>query len=234
VGKSSGGGGAADWLTILIGLISVFGRRILPILASVLIVGRAHAVDEGRWYVGAAVNQTQGSQSGSDVAADLARHGFTADAVNIGDLDRNGYRLFAAFRLNANWAVEAGYADLGEVSATASATVPAGEAEAYASALLDSLPASASGFEASLHYRYPLGRDFALSARAGAWRWENEQRVTFGDQRLNASPDGTDLLFGVAIEWSPARQWDVGLEASRYRVDDETLDVLAANLKFNW
>ncbi|MDP9199241.1 MAG: Ig-like domain repeat protein, partial [Pseudomonadota bacterium] len=119
VGKSSGGGGAADWLTILIGLISVFGRRVLPILASVLIVGRAHAVDEGRWYVGAAFNQVQGSQSRSDVAADLARHGFTADAVNIGNLDRDGYRLFAAYRFNPNWAVEAGYADMGEVRASA-------------------------------------------------------------------------------------------------------------------
>ncbi|MDP9198945.1 MAG: porin family protein, partial [Pseudomonadota bacterium] len=219
---------------ILIGLISVFGRRVLPILASVLIVGRAHASEEGQWYVGAAFNQTQGSQTGSDVAADLARHGFTADAVDIGDLDRNGYRLFAAYRFDTNWAVEAGYADMGEVSASASATVPAGEAEAYASALLESLPASASGFEASLSYRYPLGRGFALSARAGAWHWENEQRVTFGDQRLNASPEGTDLLFGVAFEWSPAKQWDIGLEASRYRVDQEDLDVLAANLKFNW
>jgi len=50
---------------------------------------------------------------------------------------------------------------------------------------------------------------------------------------LNASPSGTDLLFGVGFEWRPAPQWDVGLEASRYRVDSEDLNVLGANVKFN-
>jgi hypothetical protein len=230
----SGGGGAADWLTVLIGLVIAFGRRALPILASVLMLGRAQAAEEGQWYVGGAFNRMEGSQSGADVAADLARQGFTPGAVSVGDLGRDGYRLFAGYRLSPNWAIEAGHTDLGEVDASASATVPAGQAEAYARALLEALPASASGYEASLNYRYPLSAGFALAARAGVWSWDGDKRVTFGNERLGASPHGTNMLYGVGLEWSPARQWAVGLEATRYRVDDEDFDVLGANARFSW
>jgi hypothetical protein len=234
IGKSNGGGGATEWWVLLLGVIAVYRQRLLSLSALLLMVGPAQAAEEGQWYVGGAFNQVQGSQSASDVAAGLERHGFTADSVDVGDLDRTGFRLFAGYRLTPNWVVEAGFTDLGDVKAESSATVPVGEAEAYARALLESLPASASGIEASVSYRYPLSNGFALAARAGVWRWENDQRAVFGDQQLNASPSGTDLLFGVGFEWRPTPQWDVGLEASRYRVDSEDLTLLGANVKFNW
>ena len=230
----SGGGGATEWWLLLLGVIALYGRRVFPFLAALAIVGPAQAADDGQWYVGGAFNQVQGSQSASDVAASLARQGFTADSVDVGDLDRTGFRLFMGYRFTPNWVVEAGFTDLGDVNAESSATVPVGEAGAYARALLESLPASASGIETSFSYRYPLGNGFALAARAGVWRWENDQRAVFGGEQLNTSPSGTDLLFGVGFEWRPAPQWDVGLEASRYRVDSEDLNVLGASVRFNW
>jgi hypothetical protein len=68
------------------------------------------------------------------------------------------------------------------------ATVPAGQANAYARALRDSLPVSASGYEASVGFRFPLSEAFAVAGHVGAWRWEKEQRATFGGQRLKATP----------------------------------------------
>jgi hypothetical protein len=85
-----------------------------------------------------------------------------------------------------------------------------------------------------LGYRHRFAGAFAVVARAGIWRWENEQHATFGNQRVSASPTGTDALFGLAIEWCFAKQWAVGAEASRYRSGAEDLDVLAANVKFTW
>jgi len=234
VAKSKGGGGAMDGALLLIGLFGVFARRALPwLFASLLVLSRAHA-EESRWVVGSALGQAKGQHDNSNVAADLARRGFTANSVAVEDLDRTAYRLFAGYRITANWAVEVGYTDLGDVPTSANATVPAGQAEAYARALLSSLPVSASGYEASCSYRYPFGDAFAFAVRAGAWRWENDQRASFGNQRLRASPDGTDVLFGVGLEWNFAAQWAVGAEASRYRTDHEDFTVLAANVKFLW
>jgi len=235
IGKSKGGGGATEWWVLLLGVIALYGRRMLAFLAPMLLVaGAAQAAEAGQWYVGGAFNRVSGGQSAGDIAASLEREGFTADAIDVDDLERNGFRLFGGYRFTPNWSVEAGYTDLGDASAAALATVPVGEAEAFAQALLESMPASASGFEASASYRYPLNERFALAARAGFWRWENDLRVEFGDEVLNDSPTGTDLLFGVGFEWSPAPQWDVGFEASRYSVDSEDLDLLGANVKFNW
>lgn len=234
VAESEGGGGAMSWPMLLIGILAVFARRgMVPLLASLLVLCRAQA-EESRWFVGGALGQAKGEQGSADVAANLAQQGFTADAVNVRDLDRTAYRLFAGCRVTPNWVLEVGYTDLGDVPTSASANVPVGQAEAYARALLGALPVSASGYEASFGYRYPFGDAFAVAARTGVWRWENDQRATFGNQRLSASPDGTDALFGVAFEWRFAKHWAVGAEANRYRTDDEDLDVLAANVRFIW
>jgi hypothetical protein len=74
----------------------------------------------------------------------------------------------------------------------------------------------------------------AAVARVGLWHWEHEQHAAFGNQRLSASSEGTDVLFGVGLEWTPVSHWAVGLEASRYRTDAEDFDLLAASLKYPW
>lgn len=232
VAKSEGGAGALGWPMLLVGFIGAIARRLFPMLICLLMLGRADA-EELRWYVGGAFGRAKGEQGRGDVAADLQRRGFTADAINIGDVDRDAYRLFAGYRFRPSWAVEAGYTDLGDVSTSARASVPAGEAEAYARALVASLPIAPSGFEASVSYRYSFTDAFAVAARAGAWHWENKQRSYYGDQRLRASPEGTDALFGVDFVWTFHPHWSAGLAASRYRAKED-FDVLAAHAEFAW
>ncbi len=233
VAKSKGGGGAMGWPILLIGALGLFARRVFPLLAAGFLVGRAQA-EEPRFYTGATFGQAKGEQKSGDVAAGLAARGFSGTDVSIGDLDRDGYRVFAGYRLTQNWVVEVGYADLGEVTSSASASVPAGQAAAYANALAASLPIAPSGYEASVAYRYPFTTSLAASARVGVWKWESEQRAVFGNQRVTLEPDGTDVLFGIGADWSFATHWSLGLEASRYATRDEDVDLLAANVKFLW
>ena len=164
-----------------------------------------------------AAGQARGEQGSGEINAALAGGGYAADAIRVGDLDRGAYRMFAGHRLGSNWAVEIGYADLGDVSTVASATIPAGEAEVYARALLATLPVAPSGYEASLSYRYAINDAITASVRAGAWSWENDQRANFGDPHLNAFAEGTDILFGLGADWSFGSHWAAGLGASRYR-----------------
>ncbi len=234
VAESEGGGGAVSWPMLLLGALGVLARRgALLSLATLLIFGRAHA-EESRWFVGGAIGKARGEQGSSEVAADLAQRGFTADAVRVRDLDRTAYRLFAGYRAGELLHVQVGYTDLGDVPTTARATVPTGQAEAYARALLDSLPVSASGYEASVGFRYPINEALGVGARIGLWRWQNELRASFGGQRLKAEPEGTDALLGLSFDWSFAQHWAVGIEASRYRTDDEDIDLLAGQIKFFW
>lgn len=233
VAKSKGGGGAMGWPMLLIGALGLFARRVFPLLAAGFLVGRAQA-EEPQFYAGATFGQAKGEQKSGDVAADLAARGFSGTDLSIGDLDRDGYRVFAGYRLTPNWVVEVGYTDLGEVTSSASASVPAGQAAAYANALAASLPVAPSGYEASVAYRYPFTTSLAASARVGVWKWESEQRAVFGNQRVTLEPDGTDVLFGIGADWSFATHWSLGLEASRYATSEEDVDLLAANVKFVW
>ncbi|MFC4307683.1 choice-of-anchor D domain-containing protein [Steroidobacter flavus] len=233
VAKSKGGGGAMGWPMLLIGALGVFARRMFPLLVAGVMVGRANA-EAPEAYVGATFGQAKGEQKRGDVAADLQAWGFTGSNIDLGDTNRDAYRVFAGYRLTQHWGVEVGYTDLGEVSSSASASVPAGQAATYAHALAAALPVAPSGYEASVSYRYPFTPSLALSARAGVWKWESEQRATFGNQRVTLKPDGTDALFGISGDWTFATRWSVGLEASRYKTNEEDVDLLAANVKFVW
>lgn len=234
VAKSKGGGGAFTWPTLLLGLLGVFARRgALISLASLAVFGRAHA-DESRWFVGGALGQARGEQGTSEVAANLAQRGFTADAVQVRDLDRTAYRLFAGYRFEKPIYVQIGYTDLGEVPTTTRATVQPGQAEAYARALLASLPASPSGYEASVGARYPITTTLDVGARLGLWRWQHEVQASLGGQRLKSEPQGTDALLGLSLEWTFAASWTLGLEATRYKTDNEDVDLLAGSIKFFW
>lgn len=232
--KSEGGAGAMAWPMLLFGMLAAFVRRgALISFASLLMFGRAYA-DETRWFVGGAIGQARGEQGASEVSASLTRQGFTADSVDIGDLDRTTYRLFGGYRLGPILQVQVGYRDIGEVETNASATVPAAQADAYARALLDALPVTASGYEASVGFQYPIAQAVTVGGRVGVWHWDNDQRATYGAQRLKKSTEGTDAILALAFEWNFTSRWAMGIEASRYRTDREDFDLLEASMKFLW
>jgi Bacterial Ig-like domain (group 3)/OmpA-like transmembrane domain/Abnormal spindle-like microcephaly-assoc'd, ASPM-SPD-2-Hydin/Divergent InlB B-repeat domain len=229
--KSKGGGGAMDWLTLLMGALGLLARRLRPLLLSVLALGRAYA-GEHQWFVGGAVGDARSEHGSSEVTDKLAQQGLTADSIDVSDRSRVGYRVFAGYRATPHWLVEVGYTDLGKASTSASATVPAGQAPAYARALLNSLPGSPSGYEASVSYRYPFNDALAATARGGLWHWKNKLRADFGDQSLSDSRDGTDAIYGVGLEWTVTTRCAVGAEVSRYRANGDYVDLLGANIKF--
>ena len=232
-GQSSGGGGALAWLIAILGVVRVCARRVLPVVAGCFAFGTAQAA-ESSWYVGGLWGQVRSDVSSADVAADLTRAGFAGGEVSVDNDSRDAYRVFGGYRLTPNWSVELGYADLGEASARTTASVPVGLAQAYAQAVLDALPTSAEGVEASLGYHFPVTRELALSARAGLWRWDGDADARFGSQKLSNSREGTDAVYGLGADWAVNAGWTLGFEADRYRVDGEDLDLLGLNLKFAW
>lgn len=231
--QSKGGGGAMDGLTLLIGALGLLARRLRPWLLAVFAVGRVYAGDS-HWVAGGAVGEAIGEHGHSEVAGKLAGQGLSAGSIDVRDLNRTGFRVFAGYRFTPNWVLEAGYTDLGKSSTTASATVPVGQAPAYARALAASVPGSASGCEASLSYRYPIIAGLALTARGGLWHWENDVRADFGGQSIRDTRRGTDGLYGLGLEWTVVRHWALGLEASRYRANGDDIDLLGANVRFVW
>ena len=88
----------------------------------------AMAQDAG-WYGGANVGRTQASIDDARITSGLLGSGLTTTSIEDNDRDR-GYKLFGGYQYNKNFAVEAGYFDLGRFGFVAN-TTPADHREVF-------------------------------------------------------------------------------------------------------
>ena len=106
------------------------------------------------------------------------------------DDDTIGLDAGVGFPFNDNVAIEGGFSYLTEADWSASdrfTTITTGTVNGYA-------------LTAATVFRLPLGNDFGLLAKLGAYMWEVEATVT-GTQ-FSLEDDGTDVLAGVGADFS--------------------------------
>ncbi|WP_280547712.1 outer membrane beta-barrel protein [Halomonas sp. 11-S5] len=133
-------------------------------------------------YLGAGIGHATLDDDGLDV---LDRRGFNTD-----DSD-TGYKLFVGYQFNPNFAVEAGYVDFGETSATGNqgGTISLG-VEAFSAALVGKLP---------------IQNGFSVHGKLGLAAWEEDpsgSAVNNGSYySLGSGEDGTDPFYGLGAEY---------------------------------
>lgn len=127
--------------------------KLLALCAASLLAGAAQA-REGSWYlaVGFGASTTEVDESVVGVA------GATASSLLRDERDP-GFKLLVGYAFSPYWAVEGGFAQLGEFSITRDVTAPAAGA---ANASL-----RVKGFVIDLVGTAPLGRRFSAIGRAG-------------------------------------------------------------------
>ncbi|HSS66877.1 MAG TPA: outer membrane beta-barrel protein, partial [Gammaproteobacteria bacterium] len=122
---------------------------------------------EAGFYVGAG-----GGFTTVDLCDDLRAIG----ATSCDDSDV-GFKVFGGFKFNQYFAAEAGYADLGEVSASAPGVTATAEVD---------------GFQVAAVGSYPI-EQVSLLAKVGIYAWDGEISTNVG----NFDDDGTDIMFGL-------------------------------------
>lgn len=159
-------------------------------------------------YIGGSIGQTEMDISDAD-KAELAAVG-----VSVDDTD-TGFKLFAGYRINENFAVEGFYADLGEISATDG---------------VDSLNIESDSFGASVLGIIPVAENFDLFAKIGFHAWDAELSSTVG---VFASADGTDSIYGFGAAYT-IEQVSFRAEFERYELDSEDVDMISAGIAVNF
>jgi uncharacterized repeat protein (TIGR01451 family) len=236
---NSKGGGSLGWLEIvlLLAVLAVVASRrlrrdaagvTLVILAGVaLCLSPLQAEAAGDWYVGGAVGQSSIDYSASDLSSDLARLGWTIESPSV-DESGTAWKIYAGFMFNDWLGLEAGYADLGEVTTRFGASIAPTEIDTLLADTLSVHPYQGDGWIAAALVRWPFAEDrFAITARAGLFAWESKTnvRVVSGGTGQVASDDsGTDSMFGVGIEWQINETWYLSAGWERYKLN-EWLDV---------
>ena len=171
--------------------------RIACTAFALLFASTAWSQDAG-FYIGGAIGQAEQADQCSN----------PGPGVSCDNKD-SAWKIFGGFQINRHFAVELGYANLGEATASLGAASAADEATAFELAALGMLP---------------IGDRFAIFGKAGLYRGELE-RTSNNLLVQTGSNEQTDFTFGVGVRFDVTHNIGVRAEWQRYIDLGEITDV---------
>ena len=178
-----------------------------------LLAASAFAQEGGYTYGGLSLGQSRAKIDEPRITASLLASGLTTTSMSRDESD-TGFKLFGGYQFNRNFALEAGYFNLGKFGFT-STTVPAGTLNGRL---------KLQGVNLDLVGTLPLTERLSAIARVGAQYART--RDTFSGSGavnvLNPNPSARGFNYkagaGLQYEFSPSLL--VRAEAERYRIND--------------
>lgn len=199
----------------------------------------AHAQQEG-WYVGGNAGQSILKEDLDGPARDIANtaanmvagSGFAVlDASGKGDEEDTAYKFYVGYQYNPNFALEAGYIDLGEFDMASSITITDG---------LDTVTAGAdgsvnsTGFFVSLLGSYPVSESFDLFGKVGMYYYDTDadlrihvsDGISSASESVSGGNSDEEVTWGLGVRYH-INQWAIRAEYERFeRLEaDEDLDL---------
>jgi OOP family OmpA-OmpF porin len=187
-------------------------KWLIAALALVAAPAFAQQAQDTGWYAGASVGQS----TAEDACTGLGGAGISCD-----DKD-TAWKGFLGYQVNRNFAVEFGYTNLGEVSASAGGVNASIESTAFEFVGLGIMP---------------LGSQFSVYGKAGLYRAESEGRSNVG---VSADEDNIGLTFGVGVKFDLSRSVAIRGEWQRYsdvgggNLGESNVDVLSVGVLFKF
>ena len=177
-----------------------------------LIAAPALAQESGYYYGGLSVGQSRARIDEERISASLLAEGLTSTMVR--DEKSGAFKLFGGYQFNRNFAIEAGYFNLGKFGFR-STTVPAGTLDGEI---------KLQGLNLDLVGSVPLTERLSALARIGvqgAWardRFSGTGAVAVTDP--NPRERAFNYKFGAGLQYAFSPSFLVRGEAERYRVND--------------
>lgn len=191
-------------------------RKFLSVaLAAALVAGSTAALAQQAskpWYGGVSIGQSKVKMDDNTIGTPA---GFTSSGLSKNETD-TGYKIFAGYRFNQNFAVEGGWTDFGKFSVSRSFSAPAGSVSASI---------KASGVHVDAVGIWPLQNNFSLFGKVGGIYTETKTSLaTSGGVAFvagtNTNPKKSELnlkyglgaqydftqSIGVRAEWERARK----------------------------
>ena len=165
------------------------------------------------YYVGGGIGQARTEINDERITRPLFGTGLTASNINRDNHD-TAYKLFGGYQFNQNFALEAGYFNLGKFGFSAS-TAPLGTFNGQV---------KIQGFNLDLVGTLPLTERFSVFARAGAQAAKTGD--TYGGSTaisgFHPSPSKREINYkaGVGLQYEFNPSFLVRAEAERYRISD--------------
>jgi OOP family OmpA-OmpF porin len=187
----------------------------------------AVAADSG-WYGGLGIGQSRANIADERIRAELLGGGLTMTSIDDDDRDI-GYKAFGGFKFNRNFALEAGYFNLGEFGFTAT-TSPAGT-------LTGNI--KLSGFNLDALGILPLSEKFSAFGRIGVQYAQAKDSFAGTGAVAVANPDpskrAANYKAGLGVQYDFTESVGLRAEWERYRINDAVgnrgdIDMLSVGL----
>lgn len=165
------------------------GFAVLGVASAMLVAGPALAQDQG-WYAGLTLGQSKQKD---------ACDGVSGAGISCDDKD-TAWRILGGYQFNKNLAVELGYTDVGEVSAS-------GTFSASIEAKIWELVAVGS---------WPFTPNFSAYGKLGMYRGDTDFS-TNNPAFANESESNTDLTYGIGVRWDFTKNLGARAEYQIYK-----------------
>jgi OOP family OmpA-OmpF porin len=172
------------------------------------------AAEDSNWYIGGNIGQSRAKIDDARITSQLLGAGLATSSITNDD-KHLAYKLFGGYQLNKNFALEAGYFDLGQFGYTAT-TVPAGTLKGNI---------KLKGVSLDVLGMLPLAPQFSAFGRLGV----NYAKAsdTFASTGMvgvptNANPGKSAFNYkaGLGVQYDFTKAFGVRAEAERYRIND--------------
>lgn len=132
---------------------------------------------------------------------------------DIGNDDDTAFKIFGGYQFHPNFAVEFGYSNLFDKS-------------------VSGVNVEVTAWELVGVGTYPLGNNLSIFGKLGFAMWD--ATVSTGIPGFSASDDGTDLTFGVGLQYDFNRNLALRGQWQRYDVANEDADLFSIGLIYKF
>ena len=161
-------------------------------------------------FIGGAIGQ---SDIDEEVASGLITSG-TADGKDT------AFKIFGGYMFNRHFGIEGAYVDLGQVSYSGSflgSPVTGGKVEV-------------SGLNISALGALPINEQFSVFGKIGLFLWDAEASDITGGVPFSAKEDGTDVSFGIGVNYNFTRNLGVRAEWEMFTTDEADATLLSVGV----
>ena len=166
------------------------GFAVLSVASAMLVAAPAFAQDQG-WYAGLHLGQAKAKD---------ACDGVSGAGISCDDNDTM-FRILGGYQFNKNLAVELGYNDMGEVSASGGGITANIESKIWELVAVGS---------------WPFTPQFSAYGKLGMYRGETDFS-TNAPGVGNESESNTDLTYGIGVRWDFTKNLGVRAEYQIYK-----------------
>jgi len=204
----------------------------LSLLGLAAIFSPAATAAEVGGYGGISVGRSSADFDEARITRDLLGPGFATTSIADDDRD-TGYKVFGGYQFNKNFAIEAGYFDLGRFNFTAT-TVPAGTLTGNF---------RVKGLNLDAVGALPITEKLSAFGRIGVQYAKTRDSFAGTGAVLVANPNpserDTNYKYGLGMQYDFTPTLGVRVEAERYRINDavrgkDNVDLVSVGLVYRF